>query len=244
MITPSILYKGYIFVIFIRNLASIIILVLSQNCLAIESITLAAENSWPPYSDKNGNGISKSIIQAAYKAMNVEVKFIAVPYSRALKMTEHGQVDGAFNVTKQKSTIEKFNFGDIPILQATASFYYHNDSTVNFTSTNEIPDSTSVGVIIGYEYGNNYERNKSRFKEVAVANQEQLIQLLKKGRIEVAIMFDEIVKNKLESMGLRANDIRKGQVNHKSDIYVAFSKSKDTRDALKLLNEGLIQITK
>ncbi len=228
---------------FIRKLVYIFVFISCQNCSAIESITLAAENSWPPYSDKNGNGISKNIIQAAYQAMNVEVKFIAVPYSRALKMAEHGQVDGAFNVTKQKSTIKRFNFGEIPILQATASFYYHNDSTMNFTSTDEIPDTTSVGVIIGYEYGNNYERNKNRFREVTVANQEQLIQLLRKKRIKVAIMFDEIVKNKLESMGLHANDIKKGQTNHSSDIYVAFSKSKDTRNALKLLNEGLIQLT-
>jgi polar amino acid transport system substrate-binding protein len=230
-------------VILIRNLVSIIVLILSQNCFATESITLAVENSWPPYSDQNGNGISKNIIEAAYNAMNVEVNFIAVPYSRALRMAEHGQVDGAFNVTKQESTIEKFNFGEVPILQTTASFYYHKDSTINFTSTNEIPNTTSVGVIIGYEYGNNYEKNRSRFKEVAVANQEQLIQLLKKRRIEVAIMFDEIVKNKLENMGLHTSDIRKGKINHKSDIYVAFSKSRDTKNAIKLLDEGLIRIT-
>lgn len=228
--------------IFLRNLFVIFILSIYQDCAALESITLAAEDSWPPYSDKSGNGISKNIIQAAYNSVNVEVEFIAVPYARAIKMTELGQVYGAFNVTKQKSTIEIFNFGQTPILQVTASFYYHNNSAMNFISTNEIPKETSVGVIIGYEYGDNYEENKSRFNEIRVSNQEQLIQLLRKKRIDVAIMFDEVVKSKLEKMGLNLDDIRKGQINHKSDIYVAFSKSKNTKNAMKLLDEGLLNI--
>jgi len=229
---------------FLRALFAIIILTICQNCAAIESITLAVENSWPPYSDKNGNGISKDVIQAAYNSVNVKVEFIAVPYARALKMAELGQVDGAFNVTKQKSTIEIFNFGKNPILQATASFYYHNDSTMNFTSANEIPKETSVGVIIGYEYGDKYEINKSRFSEIRVNNQTQLIELLKKKRIDVAIMFDDVVKSKLKKMGLNVNDIKKGKINHKSEIYVAFSKLKDTNNAMKLLDVGLVNTKK
>jgi polar amino acid transport system substrate-binding protein len=227
---------------FIRTLLAIFALTLSQKCIAVETLTLAAENSWPPYSDKNG--ISKDIIQAAYKAVNVKVKFIAVPYARALKMTELGQVDGVFNVTKQKNTTDIFNFGNTPIFQATASFYYRHDSTINFTSTNEIPNGTSVGVIIGYEYGDNYEANKGRFSEVRVANQIQLIELLIKKRIEVAIMFDEVVKSKLEEMGLTLKAIKKGETNHKSNIYVAFSKLKNTHHAMKLLDEGLVKIKK
>ena len=228
--------------VFLRTLFAVISLIISQNCAALESIVLAAENSWPPYSDKNGDGISKDIIQAAYSSVNVKVEFISVPYARALKMTELGQVDGAFNVTKQKSTIEIFNFGKTPIFQATASFYYHNDSVNDYASVNEIPEGISVGVIIGYEYGDNYEKNKNRFSEVSVTNQTQLIELLRKKRIDVAIMFDEVVKSKLKKMGLHLNDIKKGQINHKSDIYVAFSKSKDTKNAIKLLDQGLVNI--
>ena len=227
-----------------RTLFTILILNVCQHCMAIESITLAAESSWPPYSDKNGNGISKDIIQAAYNSVNVDVEFIVVPYARALKMTQLGQVDGAFNVTKQASTIDTFNFGNTAIFQASASFYYHNDYTMNFISTNEIPNKTSVGVIIGYEYGDNYDANKSRFSEIKVANQTQLIELLRKKRIDVAIMFDEVAKSKLKKMRLSLDAIKKGEINHTSDIYVAFSKLKDTKKAMKLLDKGLVNIKK
>jgi polar amino acid transport system substrate-binding protein len=231
-------------VISIRTLFALIALCACQNCAAIETITLAVENSWPPYSDNNGNGISKDIIQAAYDSVNVNVKFITVPYARAIKMAELGQVDGAFNVTKQKSTMGILNFGEIPILQATASFYYNNDSEMNFNSVNEIPNKTSVGIIIGYEYSDQFEKNRSRFNEIKVNNQTQLIKLLRTKRIDVAIMFDEVAKSKLDKMGLNINDIKKGKINHKSDIYVAFSKLKDTNNAIKLLDKGLTNIKK
>jgi len=135
-----------------------------------------------------------------------------------------------------------FNFGNVPILQASASFYYHNDSSLNFTSVKDIPKGTSIGVIIGYEYGDNYDIYKSRFREVKVASQSQLIGLLRNKRIDMAIMFDEVVKSKLNEMGLQFNDIKKGTINHTSDIYVAFSKSKNTIKAMNLLEKGLIKI--
>lgn len=226
---------------FFKHLFAIVALMASLNSAA-ETITLAVENSWPPFADKDGNGISKEIIQAAYSSVNMRVEFIAVPYARALIMAEQGQVDGAFNVTKQKSTLEKFYFGEVPILKTSASFYYHIDSAMNFTSNNEILKDTSVGVIIGYEYGDNYEKNKHRFKEVKVANQAQLFQLLKKKRIDVAIMFDEVVKSKLDNMQLDFDDIRKGSINHESYIHVAFSQAKDTAKAMRLLDKGLRNI--
>jgi len=225
-----------------QKILIIIILFSCQPCFAIESVTLAAENSWPPYSDINGDGISKTIIQTAYQAVNVNVEFITVPYARALKMTRLGQVDGVFNVTKQKSTVKDFNFGHLPILQATASFYYHQDSLLNFTSVSEIPKQTSVGVIIGYEYGDDYYMHKSRFREVKVTNQSQLIGLLIHKRIDMAIMFDEVAKYKLDEMRLEPNAIQKGAINHKSDIYVAFSKLKGTSKAMVLLDDGLMKI--
>jgi polar amino acid transport system substrate-binding protein len=52
-------------------------------------------------------------------------------------------------------------------------------------------------------------------------------------------MFDDVVKSKLSDMGLQPNDIRKGKLHQKSDIYVAFSKSKNTRNAMKMLDKGL-----
>jgi polar amino acid transport system substrate-binding protein len=231
-----------------NNLVRIVFVIFSVsaslNCVAQESIILAVENSWPPYANENGSGISKEIIQTAYNSVNVKVEFIVVPYARAVLMAENGEVDGVFNVTKQKSTIDILNFGEAPILQASASFYYHKNSEMNFNSVNDIPKEISVGVIIGYGYGHNYQKNKDRFVKVEVSKQEQLIKLLMSKRIDMAIMYDDVVTAKLSKMGFSQHDIKKGDVNHIIDIYVAFSKKKNTRIAMKLLDQGLVNIKK
>lgn len=222
-----------------RMLFLIVSLIIWDTCFASEPIKLAVENSWPPYSDVNGNGISKDIIQKAFDSVNVKVEFIVLPYARALHMVEIGQVDGAFNVTKQESTIKNFNFGEEAILQAAASFYYSKDSEMDVLSANDIPTGSSVAVIIGYEYGNIYEQNKTRFKEVRVSNQKQIIQLILNKRVDLGIIFDEVANFTLTEMSLKADAIKKGHINHKSEIFVAFNKKENTKSIIKLFDQGL-----
>jgi polar amino acid transport system substrate-binding protein len=208
-------------------------------CFANTKVILAVENSWPPYSNSLGDRLSKDMIKNAYKAVNVDVEFLVVPYARALHMVENGTVDGAFNVTKQHNTESLFNFGEEYLLQATASFFYHSDVNINYLTPNHIPDGTVIALIIGYEYGDEYQRNKHRFKEVRVAKQEQIVKLLRNKRVDIAIMFDEVAKETITNMDLQLSSIKRGHVNHRSDIYVAFSKKSDTKEKMMLLDEGL-----
>jgi polar amino acid transport system substrate-binding protein len=43
-------------------------------------------------------------------------------------------------------------------------------------------------------------------------------------------------------MGLKSSAIKQGQLNHQSDIYVAFSKKKPTQRMMMLLDRGLKKI--
>jgi len=219
-----------------------LLIFLSPSALSDTAIKLGVENSWPPYSDSLGNGISKVIIQKAFDAMNVEVKFYVFPYARVLKMTEDGELDGAFNVTKQASTIDKFNFHQIPLFYAHASFYYPPNSTLNYQNVNEIPDNTIIALIIDYEYEDQYEANRERFNEVRVSKQKQIVQLLLKQRVDMAIMFDDVAKYTLEQMELPVTTIKKGFANHTSEIFVAFSKVRATDKMIKQLDQGLRKI--
>ena len=59
-----------------------------------QAITLAAEDSWPPFANQFGQGISHRLIQAAFKQSHIEVNSLVVPYSRALMMAEKVQLMG------------------------------------------------------------------------------------------------------------------------------------------------------
>lgn len=204
-------------------------------------IKLAAENSWPPYSNEAGEGISKDKIQRAFDSVGVDVEFIVVPYARALFLAQSGKVDGAFNVTKQKSTLDKFDFGKVPIVQVKASFYYQKESSLNFNTVDEIPAGTSIALIRDYEYGEPYETSRHKFNEVRVSSQKQIIKLLQLKRVDMAIMFDDVAEYYLSELKLNKNEIKKGHINHTSDIFVAFNKHKKLREVILLLDEGLKQ---
>lgn len=204
-----------------------------------EVVKLAAEDSWPPFAKPDGSGISKAIIEKAYSYTGTKVEFVTVPYARALLMAEQGKVHGAFNVAKQASTESSYAFGEYPLLQVSASFYYPPNSELDYSELSDIPDNTSVATIIGYEYGNQYEAHKGRFLESKVSSQRQIIKMLMIGRIDMAIMYDDVAAYTLDEMGIDKSDIIRGKLSHTSDIYIAFNKELANSEVISKLDIGL-----
>ncbi|RYY75604.1 MAG: transporter substrate-binding domain-containing protein [Gammaproteobacteria bacterium] len=194
---------------------------------ATEALVLGAEDSWSPYSDKHGLGISTNIINAAFAKEGIKTEIHVRPYARVLQEVKSGTLDGGYNVTRQENTESDFIFGHEPILQAKAYWYVYSHSALNFQSIKQVPDLLRVGGIIDYEYGDIYEQQRGRFKEVRVPRQSQLIKMLKTGRIDAAIMFEEEANQTLREMDLPKDALRKILFNHTSDIYVAFSRKKE-----------------
>jgi polar amino acid transport system substrate-binding protein len=187
-------------------------------------VRLAAEDSWPPYSDGQGKGLSHDLVKAAFKAVKHDVKVSVMPYARVEYLVQSGQFNGGFNVTRQESTESLFLFGKQSLLKAPASFFFNASDKTVYKSYDDIPDGTRIGLILGYEYGDIYQKNRERFKEVRVSKQHQIIRMLISGRIDAAIMFDEVAAYTLrEKLSLKSDAIVKGFKNHVSDIYLAFS---------------------
>ncbi|WP_460853874.1 substrate-binding periplasmic protein [Pseudomaricurvus hydrocarbonicus] len=218
-------------------------------------IVIGVEDSWPPFADEQGQGISTDIVKAAFASVGQPIKLMVMPYARVLRETEAGVIAAGYNVTRQASTQQRFIFGKTPILRASASFYYSNatslvdrspeqefiDSTTeqaltpgdstssdippkNYASAKEIPDGERVALILGYEYGDTYEAQHTRFREYRVARQKQIIRMLLAGRVDMAVLFDRVATHTMEELGLPENVLRRGAQNHVSEIYVAFSR--------------------
>ena len=206
-------------------------------------LRLAAEDSWPPFSDMNGKGMSADIVSAAYAAVGREVEYHVRPYSRVLHEVRSGQLDAGFNVTRQATTEVVYIFGQQPILFARASFFFPNNSVKSYTDYAELPLNGNIGIINGYEYGDIYETSRHRFQEHRVNSQTQIIGMLMAGRLDMAIMFDQVAAYTLKSMGLENEVLRKGFANHRSAIYVVFSrKNPHAQWWADKLDEGMLKI--
>ncbi|MBW0295000.1 amino acid ABC transporter substrate-binding protein [Shewanella xiamenensis] len=211
-----------------------------------QTVTLAAEDSWPPFANQFGQGISHRLIEAAFKQAHIEVNSLVVPYSRALMMAEKGAVDGVFNVTREASTEQRFVFGDMPLFVAKASFYQRKQRSLLAENKWQIPKGSNVGVIKSYEYGDEFPElvKQRQLNIVTVATQQQLINLLLIGRIDAAVMFDLVAQENLQKMGV-SDEVIAAFDNHSSQIYLAFSKENPKAALLaKALDQGLSTLKK
>ncbi len=215
----------------------------SVNAEKLPTLEIGVENSWPPFANAHGEGISVDIVRAALEAVGQDYHLHVKPYARVLRDVESGVLGAGFNVSRQVSTESRFIFGERPLLQVQASFFYAADTAYNYHSIEDMPDKTRIALILGYEYGDAYERQRYRFQEFQVARQQQIVKMLLAGRVDVAIMFDEVANFTLTSMGLPSTALRKGSRNHISDIYMVFSrKNPDALSYARLLDQGLLQI--
>lgn len=205
-----------------------------------KTIVIAAENSWPPFSDKRGRGISYELAKAAFATQGYDIKTVVVPYARALKLTKAGEVHACWNVTRQPNTELVYHFGDEALLEASISLYYNMRNAQVYKSVAEIPDQTKIGVIIGYEYGDEYEQHKKRFDIASVSSQKSLLKMLRAKRIELAFMFDEVFKSTVETNNFDMNDYVQGAHIYKSEIFIAFdADSKQSQVYSEALDLGI-----
>lgn len=209
----------------------------------------AAEDSWPPYADSEGNGISRNLITHALALSGIHPQFQVLPYARVLFSIQKGDVIGGFNITRQQTTEAMFMFGQQPLLSAPASFYFRPGEENDYATLQELPSGTRIGLIIDYEYGDRFESQRDRFVEVRVSRQSQLIKMLLKGRVDTIIMFDRVADYTLQQLQQTAPDtdwnIKRGMKNHESQIYVGFSRSAPNAEAMmQALDKGLVTLRK
>jgi len=220
---------------------SLLLCVISYNLAAddmAKTIKLAAEDNWAPYAESSGSGLSHSLINSAFSRVGIEVDSIVVPYARAVVMAKKGIVDGVFNLIKEKSTQDQFIFGKQALFSATASFYQNNHSPLNVRSKWKLPQNTKVGIIDGYEYGDELS-DLPNIRLIKLSNHNQLINLLLLNRIDTAIMYDLVAEQYIEQMRV-SSEISSTFINHTGQVYLAFSKKNpEAKHLAELLDTGL-----
>src|SRR5690606_11809083 len=170
---------------------------------AADRLRLGVEDSWPPFAGADGDGLSTRLVKAAFARVGREVDINVYPYARVLHLVQAGELHGGYNVTRQHNTEQLFLFGKMPLLRASTSFFYRRGREKDYTHISQVPDGTRIGLIIDYEYGDAFEEHRHRFVEHRVTRQEQIIQLLLLGRIDMAIMFDKVAAYTLANMQAR-----------------------------------------
>lgn len=129
-----------------------------------ETITLVAEDDWPPYSsmkaDKSGpEGLAPALIKQAFKQQGIEVKYLTLPFARCMYLVQIGKQVGCFDATITQDNQDQYYWHKTPLFVEGVSVFAHANAKVKEIKIHDMEGKT-VGYTIGYTYSPEIFHNK------------------------------------------------------------------------------------
>ena len=235
-------YKSLIFILLTH------LFVMSEFAYS-QPLLIAVEDDAAPWSQKNGTGYANDIVLAAFKAVEVDVKLLVVPYSRAKEMVINGKVPACFSMSWLPEFENKIIFPKTPLFTVSVDYFTGLKKSLNIKKEADLAKGTVVGTVFGYEYPPSTYKLRDKGIIVFEESESEEINLKKVafGRIDYAL----IVHNKTKPAELliaradATNKIKKAFPCGEQGSYIGFSiKHPQGLEALKKFNRGMAIISK
>ncbi len=223
-------------------------LVLAGSCRAgAETIRIAAEDDWPPYSSavtvagqaQQPQGFAVDLVREVFASQGMRVEFVTVPFSRCLVYTLNGSVAGCFNVGKTQANQDDFIWTPTPLLAEDLAVFARADAPVQGeVGVAELRDH-AVGYTMGYTYATELMTDP-RITRYGASSDQQLLRMLLARRV------DYILLNRLPGeLRIQDNPAFRGKVKFVGKLstdsfWLAFSKAHpDGRRLSQVFERGL-----
>lgn len=213
--------------------------------MAQEKILLAAEDDWYPFSGlRNGKheGFSPELIRAAYATQGVQVEFQVVPLTRCLAMARTKTTLGCVESIRGKDIENAYLWHQRPMFRSRLYLYARKESNFVYHSINDLQNGPRVGVTVGYEYGEDFDRSKSIRRDIANSDL-QCLQKLLRGRVDVVPVYDKVYRQLAKANPEFDEQFKIVGTLYEADLYIAFSKQHpDSARYAAMLDKGLQQL--
>jgi polar amino acid transport system substrate-binding protein len=139
-------------IIFGASLQCLLILMLIPYCFASSYVTIAT-TEYPPYTGQFlvKKGFVNHIISSAFKQENIDVRFVFVPWSRAMQKTQDGTFDAASYASYREARSQNFIHSELLIKEKVFLFGLKNRVPKTWHSLIDL-SHFRVGVTRGYSY--------------------------------------------------------------------------------------------
>ncbi|MBH1987155.1 MAG: transporter substrate-binding domain-containing protein [Burkholderiales bacterium] len=160
-----------------------------------ETITVAAEDDWPPYSHaqpgtSEPQGVAPRIVRAAFKTQGIDVRFVVLPFARCLMEAEKGRVVGCFNVTRTRANENTFIWHPTPMFEEELAIFGRVDAEhpapARSLSQADLR-GRSVGITVGYTYPTDFMRDPA-IRRIEATSDRSLLRMLAAGRVDHALV--------------------------------------------------------
>lgn len=226
--------------------AAVLAIALVRAAAAAETVVIAAEDDWAPYSsmsaDRSGvEGLAPDLVRAAFKTQGVDVSFLTLPFARCMFYAQEGKVAGCFNATITDGNRDAYHWHATPLFHEGLAIFGRAESTDQGLREKDLEGKT-VGVTIGYTYPTSFLKN-DRITKVNTSSDANLLRMLVAGRVDYILLNtmpgyyrirkDPTVQGRIKLVGTIRLD----------GFWVAFSRQHpEGRRLADVLEKGLNQI--
>lgn len=213
---------------------------------ATTSITIAAEDDWPPYSFRKAGtddieGFTPDLVREAFKLKGVDVTYLVVPYSRCMSMVKTGKVLACFNTNRNEEIRPDYHWHETPLFIEGVSYFTLSDFQGESLQAEALEGST-VGVTTGYAYSPKFMRNE-KIKKFEANSDDHLLKMLIAKRIDFALINTLPGQLRINSDPAYAGKIKPVGVLSVHGFFVNFSKAHpDGKAMAELLEAGLQEL--
>lgn len=149
---------------------------------------------YPPYEyveDNEIKGIAVEIVIEVFRRMDQPISLREIPWARALKDLEAGEIDGAIEVFHTEDRENYLDFSNEILLDEYISLFVLKNSTIEFSGDFNTLAEYTFGIRKGFSYGYKFDEavRKGIIKNlvVQVYDSERLFNLLSTGRVDILI---------------------------------------------------------
>ena len=216
-----------------------------------KQIVLAAD-PWCPYNclpESDLPGYLVELAQAVYQPHGYTVKYMNLPWSRALEYALSGTIDAAIGAVK--GNIQGHYIGVQSLGRDETVLVVRKGERFDYTGPSAM-DAKRLGVIIHYTYDNHGEidqylekRKQEQEDSVSVLHQEaaltSLLNMLVLDRLDVVIENRFVAAYKAKELNI-SDHIEIISTGKGDDIYFAFTPNDKGRQLSTMLDEGVRQL--
>ena len=160
--------------------------------VARELLIVRGDGYYPPYEmiiEGRLTGFHVDVVTSVAARLELQAEFMTVPWKRAIYMVKMGNADAITYMSKTKERSEFAYFHNNILSNTEEGFFILNDQVnkIEYTGNFHQLSSFIIGKLAGYSYGPSFDEVNYLEQSDSAKTEDQLLNMLIKKRIDVAI---------------------------------------------------------
>lgn len=207
-----------------------------------DRVVSIAYTEYPPYefSIINGeDGLTIRKVKKVAKDLGITVRFVYLPWTRAVQMAKRGEIDGLLSLNQTKEREEYLIYPRIPLAKNEEVIFSLAKRGFQRIVKHEQLRTYSIGLMDDYTYGIEFDSMKN-LKKVYGRDDINLIERLRKEWIDVILISKKVFYYQIKKLGLDKQDfVEHPLVLNSESLSLAFSRSIEDHEHLaRIFEEG------